>query len=228
MARTHLGIICVVGLTICLALPTTAGAQGILTTSTDLPPDGVYRTAISVHVTYTDPDLEIILWDMVLIPDAGRAVRHTEINNERQDFDSDLTAQASIDLDGSGPQPPTTGLAVLLSGPTETLVTDRMLSTTGTFEAEIVSMELSGNVGGTAVRVRESPTQASTGDTDISDLGGGLYDIDSFFDVFTELSVDDGQTWIASDSFKRMTLVPEPATLGLLALGAVALIRRRK
>ena len=47
---------------------------------------------------------------------------------------------------------------------------------------------------------RESPTLASTGKTAISPAPGGGYIIDSFFDVFTELSMDNGNTWLASTS----------------------------
>ena len=52
-------------------------------------------------------------------------------------------------------------------------------------------MSLYGYVpGGPPILIREDPAQASVGQTTITDLGGGLYHIDSFFDVFTELSVD--------------------------------------
>ena len=76
--------------------------------------------------------------------------------------------------------------------------------------------------------IREDPTRASLGSTDITDIGGGLYHIDSFFDVFTELSVDGGSSWSACDYSTRMYLVPEPVTLVLLALGGLAAIRRRR
>jgi hypothetical protein len=78
------------------------------------------------------------------------------------------------------------------------------------------------------VLIRESPTLASVGQTDILDLGGGLYHIDSFFDVFTELSVDGGQTWIAAGESVRITLIPEPTScvLVLLGLGTMAFRKR--
>ncbi len=102
---------------------------------------------------------------------------------------------------------------------------DRTLSTTGLFDAEIVSASLSGFSGGLGITIRESPTLASTGQTDIIDLGGGMYHIDSFFDVFAELSIDGGSTWIAPGQSVRMTFtaVPLPPAVVLLAFGLLGL-----
>jgi hypothetical protein len=57
-----------------------------------------------------------------------------------------------------------------------------------------------------------------------------MFHIDSFFDVFTELSVDGGQTWMPSASSVRVNLVvPEPASIALagLALIGLAAVARR-
>jgi hypothetical protein len=120
-------------------------------------------------------------------------------NDEVETFDSVM--DVTVDM-GSGP------VTVTLTGPTSTTTFGRMLSTTGTFSAEIVSMNLSGSVGDNNIQLGESPTLASVGQTDVTDLGGGLYQIDSFFDVFTELSVDGGPWMPQTNQAVRILLVP--------------------
>jgi hypothetical protein len=82
------------------------------------------------------------------------------------------------------------------------------------FDTEMLSFDISGVYNGVSpFLIRESPTIASTGKTTIETLAGGQYRIDSFFDVFTEMSVDGGQSWFP--------MVPEPSTAVLMMLGMV-------
>ena len=99
---------------------------------------------------------------------------------------------------------------------------------TGEFISQFATEMLSLNISvGPGVMIRESPTLASAGGTTITDLGGS-FAIDSFFDVFTELSTDGGQSWTPSSDKLRITSVtPEPATMCLLGLGGLLLRRRR-
>jgi hypothetical protein len=103
--------------------------------------------------------------------------------DEQQTFDSIWDAKMDF---GLGP------VDVTLTGPVTTIAYGKAGNTTGLFDTEMVSMSLSGSAGDSNIQLRESPTLASLGEADIMDLGGGLYQIDSFFDVFTELSVDGG------------------------------------
>ena len=92
------------------------------------------------------------------------------------------------------------------------------------FDTEMLSLDLSGGTLPPGVMIRESPTLPSLGKTSIreSPTLPGLYHIDSFFDVFTELSIDGGQTWTPADGPMHLTGVPEPSTLTLAGLGLVA------
>ena len=94
------------------------------------------------------------------------------------------------------------------------------------FDIEVVFLDVMTLPNGTMIR--ESPTLQSTGQTRITDLPGGGYRINSFFDVFTEISLDGGQSWTPSDGPAHMSSVPEPGTLLLVGAGTLALALRRR
>jgi len=94
---------------------------------------------------------------------------------------------------------------------------------TGVFNTEMLALNLSGGGG---FLIRDSPTLASTGQN-ITSIGGGQFQISSFFDVFTELSLDGGQTRTPSLTSARVELVPEPGSIVLVAAGMLALIARK-
>jgi hypothetical protein len=70
---------------------------------------------------------------------------------------------------------------------------------TTTFDTEMLQLDIMGGSLPPGVMIRESPTLKSTGKTTQRPGAGGYY-VDSFFDGFTELSVDGGQTWMPSDN----------------------------
>ncbi|MGH7179858.1 MAG: hypothetical protein ACREJC_20955 [Tepidisphaeraceae bacterium] len=101
----------------------------------------------------------------------------------------------------------------------------------GIYQTEIISMNLTGGGFPTGMMIRESPSLPSMGQTAIQELGGGLYHIDSFFDVFTELSLDGGLSWAPSQGAMHMSLQgisPEPASALVLVTAGFALLRRRR
>lgn len=201
-------------------------AFGVITSNPALPPDrGVYVSTEQIAVSYTGLSLDIIVPDTVFDPLAETAVRTQVGADEVEIFDSIFTADLSIYTDGSY----SVGGLTELTGPVSMMTRDKWDVTTGMFDAEIVSMELSGQIDGWTLEIHESPTLPSLGRTLITDLGGGLYAIDSFFDVFTEISVDGGLTWIPSNDSMHMNLeVPEPATIAMLGLGAFLMSRKRR
>jgi len=194
-------------MSLCLlfAMTTVGWAQGLITPSPTLPPDGEYVSPLEYH--------EYAALGIVLDDPSHRAIINTAIRtpigpDEIEEFDSVFSA-TEIGL-GAG--------SIILTGPVTVLTAGKVGNTTGTFDTEIVSMSLSGDSPMGIIMIREDPSRSSVGSTTITDLGGGLYHIDSFFDVFTELSPDGGNSWLPSDSSTRMTLIPEPASLALIGL----------
>ena len=95
-----------------------------------------------------------------------------------------------------------------------------------TYATEMLALNLGGLPSG--AMIRESPTLASPGGHTIKDTTpSGPYTIDSFFDVFTELSLDGGATWTPATGPVHIQN-PEPGSLALLASAAALLIGRRR
>ncbi len=65
------------------------------------------------------------------------------------------------------------------------------------FQTEMLQLDIAGGTLPANVRMRESPTLASTGMTTIQPTATG-FEVQSFFDIFTEMSTDGGATWMAS------------------------------
>jgi hypothetical protein len=99
----------------------------------------------------------------------------------------------------------------------------------GVYEEEMFGLDISGGSLPAGVMIRESPFLHSDGETTIDPVGDD-YRIDSFFDVFTELSLDSGMSWQTSDGSTRVELTPEPSSFIVLFAGVLGLagMRRRR
>jgi len=93
-----------------------------------------------------------------------------------------------------------------------------------TYDTEMLALNLSGLPFG--AMIRESPTLPSPGKHTIVETPPN-FQIDSFFDVFTELSLDGGASWIPATGPVHI-VNPEPGSLALLACLAAPLICRRR
>ncbi|MDY7007005.1 MAG: PEP-CTERM sorting domain-containing protein [Cyanobacteriota bacterium] len=70
---------------------------------------------------------------------------------------------------------------------------------TGTFMTEMEAIDFSIDVPDLgSVMVREDPNKTSTGETTVTEREDGDYQIESFFDIFSQISLDGGMTWFDS------------------------------
>ena len=67
------------------------------------------------------------------------------------------------------------------------------------YDTEMLQLDCSGGALPTGYMIRESPTKASTGKTSVRSRALGGFSTRSFFDVFLELSIDNGRTWSPFD-----------------------------
>lgn len=127
---------------------------------------------------------------------------------------------------------------ITLSGTMEQEVVGRTFDTElGTWETDLVSLALSGPVLGHTLTVGLDPTTPSVGSTSVSSLSRTdlMFEIDSFFDVFVELSLDTPtplhtQRGPIHAALVAPAAVAEPGTLALMGLGIAlfAFGRRRE
>jgi hypothetical protein len=233
-SRLVLGL-CALAALASLLIAQPAGAA-IITSTANLPPPGVYLTPDAVHANYGGAALTVLLARPEHAPFEQEAQRRDGgdadgdgVHDEEEQFPSSLQGDATVLQNGvpifSGP--------VGATGPVTTVVFNKLGQTTGTFDTEMLAMTMTGTSPLGPFMIRESPTLRSTGQTSIQALPGGNFRIDSFFDVFTELSIDGGATWMPDNTGPvRVELVPEPGTMTLLGLGAAVLAglgwRRRR
>src|SRR5271165_292101 len=200
------------------AAPSVVSAS-IVQSTPSLPPEGTY-TAGTICVPLGPGAC-------VVGPSLGNFTGTTSIfDMSGQSIDSSVTLTAEIYSNNAG-MPGTFLGNLMLAGPIGIQYAGRMTdSDLGTFTSTLTELDLTGMFNGHSIEVILSPT-TSSGPTTVSTYGSD-FRVDSFFDVFAEISIDGGP--FVPGPMRTFTLTPEPGSVSLLALGLVTVVgqvRRR-
>ena len=193
-----------------------------------LPTNGIYETAPTDQFLYNTPGGTWGISNVLL--SAGTPVNVVSSGgNDTESFTSTLVAVFWV---------PGVGHPVGYINGSETIVVDGHTGiTTGTFNTLMTQFDFNGGTPS----IRLDPNYQSVGQATVTAEGGGLYQINSFFDIFTDLSTDSGNTWTPSTSPTHLVLVdpnnpnfsvPEPAALSaapyIVAIGIMFRGRGRR
>lgn len=122
---------------------------------------------------------------------------------------------------------------ITLTGTVEQEVFGRTFATqTGSWSTELLAVNLTGLVLGHTLTMQLNSGTPSTGTTSVTEIGVGTDDkqsfrIDSFFDVFVDLTLDTPTPLNATRS-AHLDLVPEPASVAVLTVGLLSLAAARR
>ena len=203
---------------------TNIGRASILQPTARLPPPtGVY-------------DLPLVCITPVCLVNANVAGFETtsDILSAGNELVSTTAVFSALVFQNSGGSPGAALGSLSVSGVVDFTFFGRSLSTPlGTFNSQITDFNFTGTFNSRAFEVRQNPLMASTGVTTINQVSpGGLYQVDSFFDVFAELSLDEGPFVPGPPrDLDLSTAIPEPASgvlMGLGFAGILAMARRRR
>ena len=81
-----------------------------------------------------------------------------------------------------------------------------------TFDTQMLQLDISGGTFPAGTMIRQSPSNTSVGQ-ETETTGSGGFHVSSFFDIFTEVSLDGGSTWTPASAGDQVTLSVPGATL---------------
>lgn len=173
------------------------------------PPDGVYLGPAQWFARYAN--------GIIITNVTQRAFTQAQLppppgGTQTESFGS--TVEGEISTNGGATFSP-------LSAPADSQVRVTSMIDSGStrfFDTEMLQLNISGGNLPAGVMVRESPTKASVGRTSVR-VSGSDYRISSFFDVFTEITLDGGATWSPSIAGPgTLVLSPNPASISVSRL----------
>ncbi len=179
--------------------------------------------SVAAPICYDNAGHSECLENAYFIPTTNPADQYIYNGNEEQDT-LNLQLHADLYQDGIFQD------SLTMDGSAETVV-ERTAGQFGTFNSEMVSLDLSGvdSLLG-PIQLRETPGSTPTGTTTISSPIDGQYPITSFFDVFTDISLDGGNTWLPTTTgaaeVDLAPRTPEPGSVFLLGAGVLVLAGR--
>jgi hypothetical protein len=177
--------------------------------------DGHILTSLVLHGYSSEPSTSGLAGE----PDPG--------NNGNFTATSFFDVFAEVTLDANTNIFSATGVGSLMESDTSD-----HLPASSQIQTEMLTLQLSGGTLPPGLEIREStnPTLVtnSTGQTTVQDIGGGTFQINSFFDVFPEISLDGGTNWSPATGAAVLDSTPEPTVGAMLALGAITVIARRR
>ncbi|MBA4312083.1 MAG: hypothetical protein C0417_05595 [Chlorobiaceae bacterium] len=155
--------------------------------STKFPPNGKYLQNESEVVSYP---VGMRVQNFIL-----RDLSHVSYlpNNILQNFSFSASSDFSVSLDGGSTWQ-------IVHSPVSLSIDIANVADSvgvGLYEAEVLSMNISGGSLMAGIMIRESPTLKSRGRLIVDTLVSG-YTMSSFFDIFTEVSFDGGGSWSPS------------------------------
>ena len=189
----------------------------VIQSTPSLPPQGAYTTG-TVCFPNLGPGVCIVGTSLY-----GFTGTTSVIGGGGQSIDSSISLAADVYTDNNG-MPGTLIGPVSLGGPIGIFYSGRGSDTElGTFISSLTELDLTGAFNGHSIELILNPNTTSSGPTTVAPSGGN-FQISSFFDVFTELSLDSGP--FIPGPMRTFVLTPEPGSITLLALGMVGVLRK--
>ena len=209
---------------IALTVGLTVAHAGIMEPTAALPPpDGIYTLPTTCITPVCLENISV----------SGFQITSDMLTGGNEEVDTNAVFVADVFLN-SGGSPGAFQGPLSIPGTADFTYFGRSLTTPlGTFTAQITSFDFAGTFEGHAFEVTLNTADTSTGQTTINELGVGQYQINSFFDIFAEVSLNGGPFVPGQEQTLDLTGLPEPgsaglAGFGLLLLGLVGLTLRRR